>query len=262
MFVSCVWKWEASLVWLFLFYFKTGKLRLGEMKWFYLFIHLAQALESYSSYIWIWAFHLFSESLWKTHLTFSVSSSISKDKYSAMIIIIGIKHYFSRNCRVMANGTCSGTRFLGFNHSHTVRTRISCLVSPGPSSVKWNMPVNICVHVLSLSVRSASLQPHGLYPMRLFCPWGFSKQEYQSGLPCPPPGNLPNRGTEPRSCALQVDSLLSEPPEKPAILCNIKWEKMGFPGDTSGKECTCQCRRHKRHRFDPWVGKIPWRRVC
>ena len=35
----------------------------------------------------------------------------------------------------------------------------------------------------------------------------------------------------------------------------------GFPGDASGKESTCQCRRHKRHRFDPWVGKIPWRRA-
>ena len=23
----------------------------------------------------------------------------------------------------------------------------------------------------------------------------------------------------------------------------------------------CQCRRHKRHRFNPWVGKIPWRRA-
>ena len=22
----------------------------------------------------------------------------------------------------------------------------------------------------------------------------------------------------------------------------------------------CQCRRHKRHGFDPWVRKIPWRR--
>ena len=28
----------------------------------------------------------------------------------------------------------------------------------------------------------------------------------------------------------------------------------------SGKELVCQCRRHKRHRFDPWVGKIPWKR--
>ena len=25
----------------------------------------------------------------------------------------------------------------------------------------------------------------------------------------------------------------------------------------SNKESTCQCRRHKRHGFDPWVGKIP-----
>ena len=35
----------------------------------------------------------------------------------------------------------------------------------------------------------------------------------------------------------------------------------GFPGGTSGKEPACQCRRCKRHRFDPWVRKIPWRRA-
>ena len=34
----------------------------------------------------------------------------------------------------------------------------------------------------------------------------------------------------------------------------------GFPGGTSGKELACQCRRHKRHGFHPWVGKILWRR--
>ena len=33
----------------------------------------------------------------------------------------------------------------------------------------------------------------------------------------------------------------------------------GFSGGTSGKETTCQCRRQKRCRFYPWVGKIPWR---
>ena len=36
---------------------------------------------------------------------------------------------------------------------------------------------------------------------------------------------------------------------------------MGFPGGTDGKEPTCQCRRHKRCRFDSWVGKIPERRA-
>ena len=32
-------------------------------------------------------------------------------------------------------------------------------------------------------------------------------------------------------------------------------------GGGSGKEPTCQCRRHKRHGFNPWVRKIPWRRA-
>ena len=27
------------------------------------------------------------------------------------------------------------------------------------------------------------------------------------------------------------------------------------------KKPTCQCRRNKRLEFDPWVGKIPWRRA-
>ena len=44
---------------------------------------------------------------------------------------------------------------------------------------------------------------------------GFSRQEYWSGLPCPPPGDLPNPGIEPRSPTLQVDSLPAEPPGKP-----------------------------------------------
>ena len=35
----------------------------------------------------------------------------------------------------------------------------------------------------------------------------------------------------------------------------------GLPGGASGKEPTCQCGRHKRQGFDPWVGKIPWRRA-
>ena len=36
---------------------------------------------------------------------------------------------------------------------------------------------------------------------------------------------------------------------------------MVFPGGASGEEPVCQCRRLKRHGFDPWVGKIPWRRA-
>ena len=47
---------------------------------------------------------------------------------------------------------------------------------------------------------------------------GFSRQEYWSGLPCPPPGNLPNPGMEPPSLCLlhqQAGSLPLVPPGKP-----------------------------------------------
>ena len=33
---------------------------------------------------------------------------------------------------------------------------------------------------------------------------------------------------------------------------------MGFADGSDGKETICQCRRP---RFDPWVGKILWRRA-
>ena len=35
---------------------------------------------------------------------------------------------------------------------------------------------------------------------------------------------------------------------------------MELPMWYRGKESSCQCRRYKRHVFDFWVGKIPWRR--
>ena len=52
------------------------------------------------------------------------------------------------------------------------------------------------------------------------------------------------------------------PPEIPARM-NL-WDTLlhqGFPGGNSGKEPTCQCRRHKT-RVDPWVGKISSRKAC
>ena len=60
--------------------------------------------------------------------------------------------------------------------------RLSCLILCDPMD---------CVHQVPLSM-------------------GFSRQVYWSGLPCPPPGNLPDSGMElvsPASPALQVGSL-------------------------------------------------------
>ena len=50
----------------------------------------------------------------------------------------------------------------------------------------------------------------------------FSRQEYWSGLPFPSPGNLPDPGINPRSPALQVDSLPSELLGKP-LMPSIAW---------------------------------------
>ena len=47
---------------------------------------------------------------------------------------------------------------------------------------------------------------------------GFSKQEYWSGLPCPPPGDLLDPGIKPMSLmspSMQAGSLPLEPPRKP-----------------------------------------------
>jgi len=44
----------------------------------------------------------------------------------------------------------------------------------------------------------------------------------------------------------------------------LRRSQVAFPGGASGKEPTCPCRRYERGMrgvFDPWVGKIPWRRA-
>ena len=67
------------------------------------------------------------------------------------------------------------------------------------------------------SVTSDSWQPHGLIARQAPLSMGFSRQEYWSGLPFPPPGDLLTQGLNPRLLRLlhwQVDSLLLAPPGK------------------------------------------------
>ena len=64
---------------------------------------------------------------------------------------------------------------------------------------------------VSRSVVSNSLQPHGLLPTKLLCPWSSPGQNRGVGKPFPFPGDLPDPGIEPRSPVLQADSLLSNP---------------------------------------------------
>ena len=50
---------------------------------------------------------------------------------------------------------------------------------------------------------------------------GFSRQEYQSGLPFPSLGDLPNPGNKPESPALQADSLPTELPLVAQLVKNL-----------------------------------------
>ena len=59
---------------------------------------------------------------------------------------------------------------------------------------------------------------------------GFSRQEYWSGLPFRPPGDLPDSESEPGSPLLQVDSLPTEPPGKSITLLSFQMETVFSSG--------------------------------
>ena len=87
---------------------------------------------------------------------------------------------------------------------------------------------------------------------------GFSRQEHWSGLPCPLPGHLPNPGIEPRSPALQADSLPAEPPGKPRnsrmghlSLCQGSF----WPGNRTGISCIAG------RFFTSWATREAWIRI-
>ena len=65
----------------------------------------------------------------------------------------------------------------------------------GCSLSGWN--INDAYAVLRLFAQLRPTLCPQLQATRLLCPWGFSRQEYWSGLPCPLPRDLPNPGIEP-----------------------------------------------------------------
>ena len=54
--------------------------------------------------------------------------------------------------------------------------------------------VCVCMHACAWSVVSNSFWPHELVVYQAPLSMGFSRQEYWSGLPCPPPEDLPDPG--------------------------------------------------------------------
>ena len=97
----------------------------------------------------------------------------------------------------------------------------------------------------------------------------FSRQEYWSGLPCPPPWHLPDPGIEPRSPTLLVDSLQSEPRSSPSSLvvqqgsaCNAG--DLGsisgsgkFPGEGNGNSLQYSCQKNPLDT-GAWWATVQW----
>ena len=78
--------------------------------------------------------------------------------------------------------------------------------------------VCVCVHAKSLQSCPTLCDPMATVAHQAPLSVGFSRQKYWSGLPCPPPGDLPNPRTEPPSLmspALAGGFSLLAPPGKP-----------------------------------------------
>ena len=99
----------------------------------------------------------------------------------------------------------------GLVHSDVIRPCERCCspASSAASVLRWTR----------VRMRSSSVVPHSATPRTLAhqapLSMGFPRQEYQSGSPCPRPGDLPNPGMEPTSPALSGGFFTSEPPGKP-----------------------------------------------
>ena len=74
----------------------------------------------------------------------------------------------------------------------------------------------------------------------------------------PPQGDLPGGAAAKTPCSQcrghKKSKMLPDRKKKKKASCKTKHT------ESSGKEFACQCQRHKRFEFDPWVVKIPWRR--
>ena len=93
----------------------------------------------------------------------------------------------------------------------------------GKVGLHYNTGVK-CRHSVSCSVKYNSLQPHGLQPTRILCPWDFPVKNPGVGKLFPSPGDPPDPRIKLRSPALQVDSFPPESLGKPYFRHKVKSE--------------------------------------
>ena len=114
---------------------------------------------------------------------------------------------------------------------------------------------------------SDSVRPHRQQPTRLPHPWDSPGQNTGVGchflLQCM---KMKSESEVAQSCPTLHDPMdCSLPGSSIHGIFQarvLEWGAIAFSASSgSSKESVCQCRRPKRHGFDPWVGNIPWKRV-
>ena len=114
------------------------------------------------------------------------------------------------------------------------------------STVNWN--TNVTLSLILLGVTSLHLKFHSVNIEFFFCPRscdGLWKCSPEWGIILFLKGITNWNGNEAF--------------KQKCIMSHVKHHL--HPGGTSGKEPTCQYRRHKKRGFNPWVEKNPWRRA-
>ena len=72
-------------------------------------------------------------------------------------------------------------------HFHLYLGQTASILFQRISSVGFPLCITLSSLLLVTQPCPTLFWRHGLYPSRLLCPWRFSRQEYWSGLPFPPP---------------------------------------------------------------------------
>ena len=107
---------------------------------------------------------------------------------------------------------------------------------PAGHPVSWRMDGSGCACVLSRYSHVWLFATSWTVACQAPLSMGFSRQDYWSGLPHPPPGDIPDSGIELTSLALQADSLLLShqgSPDPAVSNLNQTWERRGRYYDIS-----------------------------
>ena len=114
---------------------------------------------------------------------------------------------------------------------------LDCRAPPWVSDTLWMWPAlfwgTLSVFANSATWVVSTVWPRGLEPSRALCPWDSLRQEHWSGLPRPPPGDLPDPEIKPAaspvSSASQADLFpLSHPRSPPCPSMDLNWPSAFF----------------------------------